>query len=107
MKRTLLGSAAPAQLRAPLGAQTPLTIGVTMRDAATAQVRIGTRSFVLPDEQDALAATLGAMPDKDRQVVLDMHGKQPPPYRVFAGILHLVQTAGFQRATFLAEPPAP
>ncbi len=107
VKKGLLGSAARASMTAPLATrEATLSIGVTITDAATARIELGSRSFVLPDEQEALTAALRAMPDKDRAVMLDIGGAQSPPYRVLAGILHLAQAAGFPKVTVRAEPPA-
>ncbi|MDJ0277530.1 biopolymer transporter ExbD [Sphingomonas sp. 2R-10] len=106
MKRGLLSSAAPGLMAAPVSAETPLRIEVAMAADATARVTIGSQSFVLPDEQERFAAALNAMPDKDRPVVVDVTGRTETPYRVFGGILYLAQSAGFQRVSFVAEPPA-
>ncbi|KQN77666.1 hypothetical protein ASE90_03910 [Sphingomonas sp. Leaf67] len=107
MKKTLLTSAALGLINAPVGAaETPLTIGVTMRGDAAARIDIEGVQFVLPDEQDAMSAALKALPDKDRPVTIAVLGKVAAPYRVIGGILYLTQSAGFTQVTVLNESPA-
>lgn len=106
MKRPLLASAALGLMAAPVAAETPLRIDVAMVEDATAHVTIEGQQFVLPDEQDRLAAMLKAMPDKGRPVMINVTGKVETPYRIFGGIIYLAQAAGFTKITFVAEPPA-
>lgn len=107
MKKTLLTSVALGLMAAPVGAaEAPLTIAVTMTSDATAQVTIEGAQFVLPDEQDAMAAALKALPNKDRPATIAVLGKVVAPYRVIGGILYLAQSAGFTHVTVLNEPRA-
>lgn len=107
MKKTLLVSAAPGLMVGPVAdARTPLAIGVTMNGDGTAQVAIEGATFVLPDEQEAMAAALKALPDKQRAARIAVLGKVPATYRVIGGVLYLTQAAGFTQITVLDQPPA-
>ncbi|PXA89025.1 hypothetical protein DMC47_29180 [Nostoc sp. 3335mG] len=107
MKKKLLTSAALGLMAGPVvAAAAPLTIGVTMTGDAAAQVTIEGAQFVLPDDHEAMAAALRALPDKDRPVTIAVLGKVAAPYRVIGGILYIAQSAGFTQVTVLNEPPA-
>ena len=104
MKTTLLTSAALGLVAAPMAnAETPLTIGVTMTGDAAARVSIEGAAFVLPDEREAMSAALKALPNKQRDVTITVHGKIAAPYRVIGGVVYLTQAAGFTQISVVDD----
>ncbi len=106
MKKVLLSSAALGLMAAPVGAETPLRIDVAMAADATARVTFESSSFVLPDEREAMANALKALPGKDRPVTLVFTGKVDGFHRAVGGVIYLAQSAGFQQITVVNQPPA-
>lgn len=106
MKKTWLSSSARGLIVAPVASPVPLRIGVAMAGDASVQITIAAETFVLPDDQDALGIALAAIPDKGRPVVLDIAGTVALPRRVAGGILHLIQSAGFQKVSVVTDPAA-
>lgn len=107
MKKALLTSAAHGPIAAPIApVGRPVVIGVCMGDAGTAYVTVGDATFLLPDEQQALATALAALPGKDRAVTIAVAGMVTVPRRVIGAVLYFAQAGGFTEITVLDQPPA-